>query len=167
MGNTPESPKELASRDLNSDITAAGKVEAQAWYRWLGIYNTLWAALVPIYAVLRHFLKWLPVWDAGTGAPRWFDLILTYFCIPVAILGAYSFFAVLVSIISTIVTRRTGRPQILWYDAVFGGSLGTIYLGYVSSTNNPGAFFVLPFLFGLLVLFLFAVQVKSRMSQHH
>jgi hypothetical protein len=165
VGNTPESPTQLTPSATDAGTTPGRKIQEQSWFIWCVIFSTIWGVLTPIYAVLKHFLKWAPVWDAGAGAPRWFDLILTYFCIPVAVLGIYSFSFALVGLISLPFTKR---PQLRWYHVVISVPIGTIYLAYsLSQKDTPGVFFAEPFLFGLGVLFLFAVGVTSRISGQH
>lgn len=66
----------------------------QRWFKWCEVMLVIWGILTLVYAGVVRFSKFAPV--ANTDAPRWVELILTYFCIPVAVLGLYTFCIALV-----------------------------------------------------------------------
>ena len=160
MGNAPVSPMQPAPLPEK-------KIWEQGWFKWCEVLVTIWGLLTPIYAGLQHFWKILPklpVWDAGAGAPHWFDLILTYFCIPVALLGLYAFCIALVGWIPSLFTNRA---EFHWYLVAIGVPIATIALMYGPDKDTPGVFFMLPFLFGLGCLFLLAGGLISKASRPH
>ena len=154
MGNTPVSPTQTAPSATEK------KIWEQSWFKWCEVLVTIWGLLTPIYAGLQHFLKFAPIWDAGAGAPRWFDLTLTYFCIPVAVLGLYAFCITFVGWIPSLFTNRL--LQFRWYMVAIGVPMGTIALVYGPSSDTPGVFFILPFLFGVGCLFIVAAGTISK-----
>jgi hypothetical protein len=158
VGDMPESPMQTAPS------ASEKKIWEQSWFRWCEVFATLWGVLTPIYAGLQHFLKFAPVWDAGGGAPRWFDLIVTYFCIPVALLGVYAFCIALLALIPSLFTF-SNRAKFYWYQIVLGIPLGTIALGYILSSDTPGIFLITPFIFGLSCIFFFATGMVHKATQ--
>jgi hypothetical protein len=160
MGNAPVSP-------MQTTPLAEKQIWEQSWFKWCEVLVTIWGLLTPIYAAIQHFWKILPtfpVWDAGAGAPHWFDLILTYFCIPVAVLGLYGFCIGLVLWISN---SFTNRAEFHWYSVAIGLPVGTVALIYGPDKDTPGVFFILPFISGLGCLSLLAAGLISKASRRH
>jgi len=144
--------------------SATGKnISEQSWFKWCEVLVTIWGVLTPIYAGLEYFWKFAPIWTAHAGAPRWFDLILTYSCFPVAVLGVYVICMVLVGLVAFLFTSQT---QFRWYQVAIGVPMGTIYLVRSLSSPTVGDALTWPFFFGLFFLFLCTTGTISKALRH-
>jgi hypothetical protein len=143
---------------VNEPVTPAPRkaVWEQSWYKWCGVLLT--SALTLLYAAAVRVFKTAPIYDNGTGTPRWFGLTLTYFCFPVAVLGLYMF---CMALVGPFVRNKPQKKRIL-YMVVIGAPLATAALRYTLSSGPPFFLLYLSFPIGLFVIILYlAVATKA------